>query len=109
MLHLPSLPPLLGLVRLSCYTAVIFYFIFILLFIYLHVDWRVVHVQVVARKMVPEHDVVVTNPPYSADHIGRALKFCQSNLAKHGRPWVMLLPNYVYAKVRTRGRKRYYK
>eukprot|EP00959_Pyramimonas_sp_CCMP1952_P408002 8550368-Pyramimonas_sp.AAC.1 len=85
MLHLPSLPPLLGLVRLSCYTAV------------------------VARKMVPEHDVVVTNPPYSADHIGRALKFCQSNLAKHGRPWVMLLPNYVYAKVRTRGRKRYYK
>jgi len=47
---------------------------------------------------VPEHDVVVTNPPYSEDHVARALKFCATNLAAHGRPWLMLLPNYVYAK-----------
>jgi hypothetical protein len=47
---------------------------------------------------VPEHDVVVTNPPYSEDHVARALKFCAYNLAAHGRPWLMLLPNYVYAK-----------
>jgi hypothetical protein len=47
---------------------------------------------------VPEHDVVVTNPPYSEDHVARALTFCAANLATHGRPWLMLLPNYVYAK-----------
>eukprot|EP00241_Pyramimonas_parkeae_P018988 CAMPEP_0114314384 /NCGR_PEP_ID=MMETSP0059-20121206/21750_1 /TAXON_ID=36894 /ORGANISM="Pyramimonas parkeae, Strain CCMP726" /LENGTH=388 /DNA_ID=CAMNT_0001439463 /DNA_START=467 /DNA_END=1634 /DNA_ORIENTATION=+ len=47
---------------------------------------------------IPEHDVVVTNPPYSEDHVERALRFCASNLADHGRPWLMLLPNYCYAK-----------
>lgn len=50
--------------------------------------------KVVERGMVPEHDVLVTNPPYSADHMQRCLRFCAAN----GRPWLLLLPNFVYRK-----------
>ena len=43
---------------------------------------------------VPEYDCLVTNPPYSADHMERLLEFCaQSTL-----PFFLLLPNYVYMK-----------
>jgi len=43
---------------------------------------------------VPEHDVVVTNPPYSGTHPQRLLRF----LADNGKPWLALMPNWVYAK-----------
>jgi len=43
---------------------------------------------------LPEFDVIVTNPPYSRDHIERFIKFCVST----GKPWFLLLPNYVYIK-----------
>ena len=36
----------------------------------------------------------MTNPPYSADHMQRCLRFCAAN----GRPWLLLLPNFVYRK-----------
>ena len=41
---------------------------------------------------VPEYDVLVTNPPYSGDHLDRLLRFCSKSAA----PWLLLLPNYVY-------------
>ncbi|CAG9467197.1 unnamed protein product [Pedinophyceae sp. YPF-701] len=50
--------------------------------------------EVARRGEVPEHDVVVTNPPYSHEHICKLLKWCRIN----GRPWLLLLPNYVYQK-----------
>ncbi|KAG8464100.1 hypothetical protein KFE25_000268 [Diacronema lutheri] len=50
----------------------------------------------VAGGAVPEHDVVVTNPPFSADHIERALRFCVAQ--NDGRPWFLLLPNFIYKK-----------
>jgi hypothetical protein len=37
------------------------------------------------------YDVLVTNPPYSADHKERALGFCLAS----AKPWLLLLPNYV--------------
>ena len=40
---------------------------------------------------LPPHDVVVTNPPYSADHVRRLLAFCAAN----HKPYCLLLPNYV--------------
>lgn len=40
----------------------------------------------------PEYDVLVTNPPYSKDHIERILRFCVSS----GKPWFLLVPNFVY-------------
>ena len=43
---------------------------------------------------IPEYDVLVTNPPYSSDHMKKLLKFC----AESKKPWFLLLPNYVYLK-----------
>ncbi|GMI43013.1 hypothetical protein TrCOL_g6942 [Triparma columacea] len=42
----------------------------------------------------PSFDVLVTNPPYSHDHIQRCLQFA----ASCGKPYALLLPNYVYNK-----------
>ncbi|KAJ1641410.1 hypothetical protein T492DRAFT_1540 [Pavlovales sp. CCMP2436] len=46
----------------------------------------------VATRNTPEFDVLVTNPPWSGDHIERCLKFCRAS----GKPWACLLPNFVY-------------
>lgn len=44
---------------------------------------------------VPEFDVLVTNPPYSADHCQRLLAFVGGPLcAGSGRPAMLLMPNY---------------
>lgn len=40
----------------------------------------------------PEYDALVTNPPYSEDHIERILRFCVASR----KPWFLLVPNYVY-------------
>ena len=44
---------------------------------------------------LPPHDVLVTNPPYSGDHVGRLLDFCRRHA---GTPYLLLMPNYVAAK-----------
>jgi hypothetical protein len=49
---------------------------------------------VVEKGAQPEHDVVVTNPPFSADHIPRFLEIAAAN----AKPWCMLAPNWVYTK-----------
>jgi len=43
---------------------------------------------------MPPHDVIVTNPPYSDDHIPKILSIC----ARSQKPWLILVPNYVYTK-----------
>lgn len=43
---------------------------------------------------IPDFDVLVTNPPYSGDHLERCLSFA----ARCGKPFALLLPNYVYNK-----------
>lgn len=43
---------------------------------------------------IPYYDVLLTNPPYSEDHMQRLLEFCVSS----EKPWLLLLPNYVYTK-----------
>jgi hypothetical protein len=45
---------------------------------------------------LPQFDVLVTNPPYSADHMEKLLRFCTSEQCH--RPWFLLMPNYVYTK-----------
>jgi hypothetical protein len=47
-----------------------------------------------ARGAGPEFDVLITNPPYSGDHVERILRFCVAS----GKPWFLLVPNYVYRK-----------
>ncbi|CAN0523488.1 unnamed protein product [Ectocarpus sp. 12 AP-2014] len=51
--------------------------------------------EVVKNGNIPEHDVVVTNPPFSGEHVPKILEFCARQGAK---PWFLLLPNYVYLK-----------
>jgi hypothetical protein len=41
---------------------------------------------------VPSFDVLVTNPPYSGDHMRKLLQFA----TQCGKPWLLLVPNYVY-------------
>ena len=43
---------------------------------------------------VPEYDILITNPPYSADHKERILAYVRGT----GKPWALLLPNYVATK-----------
>ena len=39
----------------------------------------------------PDFDVLITNPPYSADHMQRIIAFAVAC----GKPWLLLLPNFV--------------
>ena len=50
------------------------------------------------RGEVPAHDVLVTNPPYSADHVEKCITFAAKNLYEHGRPYFLLLPSYCVNK-----------
>lgn len=43
---------------------------------------------------VPDFDVLVTNPPYSGIHVEKLLTF----VAKAAKPFLLLLPHYVYTK-----------
>lgn len=42
--------------------------------------------------------MLVTNPPFSGEHVPKILSFCARQGAK---PWLLLMPNYVYLKVHT--------
>lgn len=42
----------------------------------------------------PPHDVLLTNPPYSGDHVEKLLAFERRN----SKPTLLLMPNYVSAK-----------
>lgn len=47
-----------------------------------------------AAHAVPDYDVLMTNPPYSQDHMERLLRFC----VQTRKPFLLLIPNYVYCK-----------
>ena len=49
---------------------------------------------VAASGRCPDHDVVLTNPPYSGDHFRKILRF----VGESGKPWLLLLPNFVCRK-----------
>ena len=38
----------------------------------------------------PDHDVLVTNPPYSDDHMEKLVRF----VARRGKPFALLMPNF---------------
>lgn len=52
--------------------------------------------ELIRNDAVPEFDVLVTNPPYSGDHMEKLLRFCTGEQCR--RPWFLLMPNYVYTK-----------
>jgi len=47
--------------------------------------------QVQNEGRVPKHDIVVTNPPYSGDHVARMCDF----LVRNNKPFLCLVPVYV--------------
>lgn len=49
---------------------------------------------VLASAALPEHDLLLTNPPYSADHVQKLLEYLQTRTG----PWMALMPAYVAAK-----------
>jgi hypothetical protein len=52
----------------------------------------------IKQNTVPQYDILVTNPPYSGDHKEQCLDFAVSQLKKYGRPFFLLMPNYVAMK-----------
>ena len=50
----------------------------------------------IATGTVPEHDILITNPPYSADHMEKIFQFCAAE--NRDRPWFVLVPHFVYTK-----------
>ena len=50
--------------------------------------------QDIANNQIPEHDILVTNPPYSGEHMEKLLDFCKTNR----KPSFLLLPHFVYTK-----------
>jgi hypothetical protein len=50
--------------------------------------------QVIQDGAIPNYDILLTNPPFSGDHVERLIRFC-ANTAK---PWALLLPSYVHRK-----------
>ena len=51
---------------------------------------------VLAAGRTPPYDCVVTNPPYSDDHMDRLTAFIGS--VSNTTPWFLLMPNFVYTK-----------
>jgi hypothetical protein len=50
-----------------------------------------------SSNQLPPFDLLLTNPPYSLDHMDRLLSFCINEM-KGKQPFCLLLPNYVYMK-----------
>ena len=48
----------------------------------------------IANGDTPDYDILITNPPYSGIHIEKLLTFC----ATSGKPFLLLLPHFVYTK-----------
>lgn len=52
----------------------------------------------IAADQVPEHDTLITNPPYSDQHKEKCIEYCLEQLKKKDRPFFVLMPNYVAAR-----------
>mmetsp|Transcript_5319 Transcript_5319/g.8976 ORF Transcript_5319/g.8976 Transcript_5319/m.8976 type:complete len:343 (+) Transcript_5319:148-1176(+) len=52
----------------------------------------------IRQNKVPQYDILVTNPPYSSNHKERCLEFAVNQLKRNGRPFFLLMPNYVSTK-----------
>jgi hypothetical protein len=50
--------------------------------------------EALSSRSVPDFDILVTNPPFSGDHIQRTLSFA----ARCGKPWAVLIPDFCSRK-----------
>jgi hypothetical protein len=49
----------------------------------------------VREENIPQHDTLITNPPYSDQHKEKCLEFCLQQFRQQKRPFFLLMPNYV--------------
>ena len=49
----------------------------------------------ICKNKIPEHHILVTNPPYSGNHKERCLEFAVNQLKSHGTIFFLLMPNYI--------------
>lgn len=47
-----------------------------------------------SANLVPNYDILITNPPYSLNHVSKLIQFVKNSQ----KPFMLLLPNYVYMK-----------
>jgi hypothetical protein len=59
--------------------------------------WKEASLSASSAVGLPDFDVLVTNPPYSGDHVERLMEFLTSTRFGN-RPWCLLLPNWVHKK-----------
>ena len=52
----------------------------------------------ISKKNIPQYDVLLTNPPYSGVHMGKLLGYCKQIATTDNKPYLLLLPHYVYTK-----------
>jgi len=48
----------------------------------------------IANNKIPDYDLLITNPPYSGEHMEKLLNFA----AGSQKPYLLLLPHFVYSK-----------
>jgi len=46
---------------------------------------------------IPNYDVLITNPPYSSDHIAKLIQYLTTK-THNNRPWCLCMPNFVHKK-----------
>jgi hypothetical protein len=49
-------------------------------------------------KKLSEFDCLITNPPYSGNHVEQLIRFVTSSAWSSSRPWFLLLPQWVHKK-----------
>lgn len=54
--------------------------------------------QQIAANKCPSFDVLMTNPPYSQDHMEKLLNYVLHHPSCANKPFALLIPNYVYCK-----------
>eukprot|EP00980_Cylindrotheca_fusiformis_P003760 scaffold834_cov123-Cylindrotheca_fusiformis.AAC.7 len=52
----------------------------------------------IKENKVPQHDTLVTNPPYSEDHKEKCIEFCIKQYLEQKRAFFLLMPTYVAAR-----------
>lgn len=48
----------------------------------------------ISTESLPDYDILVTNPPFSADHVNKLIAFVERSCL----PWALLMPTYVAQK-----------
>ena len=63
-----------------------------------YAEWAADAAGATGSRAARPYDVLVTNPPYSGDHLQRLCAHLEAALAPRGAPWLVLVPSFVCAR-----------